>query len=302
MSESVRREKVCIVGYAPGREKAPFTDESFDFWGMNDLWAHWSQFPHVAPRWDAWFDLHNQEVQRNNFRTGSAHYDWLKGQKHLPIYLLHEDEEIPHGIPFPLEDIAEHFGCRYFTSTPAYQIAFAAYLGYKEIHVYGVNLLGAEEYEYQRPCAEYWIGVARGMGIHVYLPDESTLCKASYLYGYDTHGSQEAIKLARTVRKYVADHEAKRSGAIQQVHRLEGALEALKWAGDMMDHVNRGQHIPDVEGAPIPPAGVRQDMDRKIQGMVQVRKLVERAKRGDQAALDELEPHMHSMLSLPDRS
>jgi hypothetical protein len=33
------------------------------------------------------------------------------------------------------------------------------------------------EYKYQRPNLEYLIGFARGLGIEVYIPEQSSLCK-----------------------------------------------------------------------------------------------------------------------------
>ena len=41
------------------------------------------------------------------------------------------------------------------------------------------------EYESQRPSCEYFIGLARGMGIKVHVPDKSDLLKTLWLYPFE---------------------------------------------------------------------------------------------------------------------
>jgi uncharacterized protein YdbL (DUF1318 family) len=76
-------------------------------------------------------------------------------------------------------------------------VVHAIFEGAEEIGIYGVDLLQDEEYAYQRPGCEYWIGVARGLGIKVHVPRSCAVLKASYVYGYTepptTAGSMQGL-------------------------------------------------------------------------------------------------------------
>jgi hypothetical protein len=50
--------------------------------------------------------------------------------------------------------------------------------------VYGVTMKAGDEYGYQRPNAEFLIGLARGKGIKVHLPENCSLCKYQGDLGY----------------------------------------------------------------------------------------------------------------------
>lgn len=110
----------------------------------------------------------------------------------MPIYMQEVYPEIPASVAWPRNEInawtVAMFGPEaevdYFTSTPGQMIVTAIFEGYGEIQLYGIDLLQAEEYAYQRPGAEYWIGVARGLGIKVLVPPSSAILKANYVYGY----------------------------------------------------------------------------------------------------------------------
>jgi hypothetical protein len=89
---------------------------------------------------------------------------------------------------YPLHEITKRFEVDYFTSTVAYAIALAVHQGFDEINLYGVPLEHHTEYAHQRPCVEFWIGVAKGRGILVNIYGEhSTLLKDinGKLYGYN---------------------------------------------------------------------------------------------------------------------
>jgi len=59
---------------------------------------------------------------------------------------------------------------------------------FERIEIYGFEMSGEIEYVQQKACAEFWIGVALGMGIEVYSPTNCQLL-FSPLYGGDEQGS-----------------------------------------------------------------------------------------------------------------
>jgi hypothetical protein len=249
-----KRDKVAIIGFAPSRVLAPFADDSFDIWGINDLW-----FAMNGPecRWDRWFDIHNDKVLHNNPRTGEKHWEWLKRVNDMPVYMLKKYDEVPASVKFPLEELVEHFSDDegfsgdYFTNSISFMIALAVYEAYSEIHVYGVNMLGSDEYEYQRPCVEYWVGFAKGRGIKCVIPKESSLLKADKRYGYETHTGGET-DMIRLLQDRLTAHEGKLNQAILAQREVAGACEALRYGIEMLKHQARGGVLPDMPSTATP--------------------------------------------------
>jgi hypothetical protein len=239
---------VAIIGFAPSRVLAPFADDSFDIWGINDLW-----FAMNGPecRWDRWFDIHNDKVLHNNPRTGEKHWEWLKRVSDMPVYMLKKYDEVPASVKFPLEELVEHFGDNegfsgdYYTNSIAFMLALAIYEGYQEIHTYGVNMLGSDEYEYQRPCVEFWLGYSKGRGIKTVVPKESSLLKADKRYGYETHTGGET-DMIRLLQDRLTAHEGKLNQAILAQREVAGACEALRYGIEMLKHQARGGVLPDM--------------------------------------------------------
>jgi hypothetical protein len=151
-----------------------------------DVWAGGSFYkfhPGLSPAVDVWFELHHN-IER--LRTG-----WLgwaiENQK--SCYLQEPHLELSNSTAYPLAEITDEFG-HYFTSTAAYMIALAIRVRAEEIFLFGVDMKVVDElgneYRDQRPCVEYLIGFARGLGIDVCIHDQSPLLKADGLYGYES--------------------------------------------------------------------------------------------------------------------
>jgi hypothetical protein len=172
------KDKVCIVGFAPGRANAPFDDLDFEFWGINEMWLD-----PVVKRCDVLFELHDYRWIVEDKRV-KGHIKWLRENREVPVFMQQHFEDIPMSVPYPKDEIVRRFGS-YFTNTISWEVALAIHLGFKEIHIYGVNMANEIEYASQRPSCEYFIGLARGMGIRVYIPPESDLLKCLYLYGFE---------------------------------------------------------------------------------------------------------------------
>lgn len=255
------KNKVAIVGYAPSREETPFQlgKDEFEFWGMNDLWK---VFPHT--QFDRWLDLHSDELLHRSNRAGDRHGQWLKaaGNSGIPVYTLKKQDWIKTSIKWPREKIEEHFkeytdGEPYFTSTPAWGLAYAAMLGFEEIHIYGINLLGEDEYEYQRPCLDFWIGVCRGLGKKVFIPKSSSLVKTEYVYGYDTHGQQDR-QMVKHLKKRLQEQTQEHDNALCKLHQTKGALQTLQYCVAMFEH--------DLRGGKIPGESTQDEISRRAQG------------------------------------
>lgn len=162
--------KVALVGFAKGtRHQAPFFDSDFEIWGLNELYLH-------IPRFDRWFQMHGRRELENNLRD-ERHLEWLQ-KCDKPIYMLKRHKNIPMSIAYPLKEMVAEFG-EYFTHTVAYMLALAIYEEFKEIHLYGIEM-SPPHYTRQRPNVEYLIGIAKGRGINVHIPEGSTFLRSQY--------------------------------------------------------------------------------------------------------------------------
>lgn len=175
--------KAAIIGCGPSRDLAPWQDDSWCFYALNEI---------PQRRFDRHFELHPRSVQNDRELA------WL-AQCPTPCYVLDLAEwegTVPNAVQFPLERVLDVTrGRRYFTCTFAFQIALAITEGAHEIGLWGVDLDWGTERErlVEKPCVEYWIGLAEGRGIAVTLPRVTPLCSRQYLYGYAYHKEKAAI-------------------------------------------------------------------------------------------------------------
>jgi hypothetical protein len=172
-------KKLAIVGTAETWKETQFNNEEFEIWALNDMFM-------MIPYADRWFEMHTRKViEECKTRGGDQNYlEWFQ-KASIPIYMQEKHDDIPNSIKYPLDEMIERFGVRYFNSTVDYEIALALSEGYKEIHVNGVNMAVDKEYGEQRPSCEFWLGVAKGMGVKLVLPESCDLLSSRWLYGYE---------------------------------------------------------------------------------------------------------------------
>jgi len=168
------------------------------------------------------------------FRGGgiAGYFGWMRGVKDKPIYLQELTAEIPAGVLYPKDEILRYFRCRYMTNTVSWLVALAIREGASAISLFGVDMAQDDEYAHQRPSVEYWLGVAAGAGIEVYVPAQSDLLKTRLLYGFETDSGEMRHKWkARTaeLKERMEAKAAKRDQAALQAAFLQGALEAQQY-------------------------------------------------------------------------
>lgn len=260
-----QRKKVGIVGFASSsRDQAPYNDESFDIWSLNHAYNH-------VPRWDAWYEIHPRvHFQRDLLRDGltqdgKRHVEWLAKEPAdgRPIWCQDHYDDIPASRRWPRDEINAwflnhggqplphgYYGDDYYTSTPAEMLAHAIFLGYEEIHMYGIDMLQAEEYYYQRSGCEYYIGFARGLGIKVYIPPTSALCKANYVYGYSEPPTdvQHLQPYMDYLQAKINESELNKQKAAGAAQTIDGGLQMARI---LLQLLAKGATIRDAEGKPV---------------------------------------------------
>jgi len=192
------RSKVAIMG--ANRETAgcaPLMDGDWEIWGCNGLWPLCLDAEKYF-RADRWFELHPLDVQ-----THKELCDMIRCP--VPLYTVDYETHIPDTVRFPVERVTRFMAGAlnlpkdwpgYFACTFAYQIALAISEGFREIGLYGVELIQGSfrEMTYEFACVSWWLGVARGMGITVTVPDHSSLTHHPFLYGLDYHKEKEWVE------------------------------------------------------------------------------------------------------------
>ncbi len=247
------RERVAIIGFTSHRAQAAFEDPNVELWGLNDLYI---DLPvQVNDRW-RWFQLHHWEsgrpVESVVDLTGGPvhprdpnHVAWLeKAAQQIPVYLLEARAECPSAKVFPYEECYRYFAkpfkrweqCIYFTNSISFMIGLAIMEGFKEIGIYGVDMMvggnsPGSEYGWQRPSCEWLIGWAGAAGITIDIPDESDLMKTAFPYG-DPKGAQFRRKLYQHDQE-LAQRQANLNNQAQGLHNarmeIQGARNVLQW-------------------------------------------------------------------------
>ena len=157
-------KKVAFYGGGSDQSKCPFNGE---VWTLNKEFR-------TAKRMDKLFffdhdifavfpDITLREI--NNLNIPIVTYDYLaEGIKLVEIY--------------PIKEIIKFIQAPFLVNTLALMFAYAAYLGYEEISLYGCSMgSGHEHYVFQRSGIEYMIGFCRGRGIKIVLSNREFLQK-----------------------------------------------------------------------------------------------------------------------------
>lgn len=171
-------KKVAIIGGGQSRHEAPYSDESYDIWTLNEM---------EALRCDLHWEMHPMDVQNEKELA------WLYDCK-VPIMVLEETPLVPSGIVYPLDDILKEWWAEeFFCCTMCYQIAYAIYKKYQVIELWGFNMeLGSpRERTVEAASMLWWMGIAKGMGIETKWKEHPK--KNRWRYGYDYASEVYAI-------------------------------------------------------------------------------------------------------------
>ena len=136
---------LAIVGSHPEtRENAPYDDPNYEIWLFNEA----PMKPEVYKRWDAITQIHTPEVYASSENwVNKDYWEWLQ-QDHgdKKIYMLDVDYRVPNSVSYPIEGVRSLVPYKYLRSSPALALAGAIYLGYKDITLYGNDLISNTEY------------------------------------------------------------------------------------------------------------------------------------------------------------
>ncbi len=222
-----KRKKVCIVGYAENsRHLAWYNDPDTEIWGVNQLYR-------FVPRADRWFQIHRDWQDENKWATGANLADWMTTAQ-CPIYMIEAQPDMPMTLPYPKDWVKEQLQTHeYFTSSIAMMLGLAIAEGFEDIGIYGIDLIVGREYQFEKACVEFYLGIAHAKGIRYHLPTNAAILWQSHTYGYDLEPDYGFFGLDK-LRKRVAELHKNVTECRDKVHVLQGHVEEAELVASKM--------------------------------------------------------------------
>lgn len=215
--------KICLVGSAPSSVRlAPYADKSWQIWGCSPgVYG-------IAPRVDAWFELHRWEPGQPWFSP--EYVQWL-GKRECPVFMAEVRPEVPRSEVMPVDALVAKYGPYFFTSSLAWMFACALEAGATKIALYGVDMAANDEYGDQRSGLHYFGMLAAAMGVEVGVPPESDLFRPRPLYGVDEikHSSIKALARKRELEARLRDAQQRSHAAQLEAQFLQGAMDDVNY-------------------------------------------------------------------------
>jgi hypothetical protein len=177
-------KKVYILGKGGGWEAIKDVPAGSEIYGINDAFLR-------TPEVTKTFHMHDMEEFYKSPKTYSSTklcIEHANNKPEMDFITIYPWKRIPHSKEFPLSEAVERFQTSYFTSTIEFAIAYAIMEGATEIELIGINMSAKQEYIDQKPGCEFWIGIAKGMGIKITQQEDVTsLLKTrnGLVYGYN---------------------------------------------------------------------------------------------------------------------
>ena len=194
-------KEVHIIGKGPGWDLAPDEGET---WGANDLLA-WRN-GNVKLTFYIDRHLHLKEDSGDLSLMNDVVTERCN-KHHVPVFCTQKYDDIPTSMEFPIYDIIDAFGgIDYFGNSIDYMIAYAIYMGFEHIHLYGVNMKYGTVYIWEKPVTSFWLGVAIGHGVEVSVHGANsemlfTADRNLYSYGTVQNMDRENIKINKALLK-----------------------------------------------------------------------------------------------------
>jgi hypothetical protein len=235
-----KRDKVAIMGFATSsRSLAPFDDPEYEIWTLNQLYRH-------VPRCTRHFDLHRNWEEDNV--EGTDHRGWIRdaGEAGIPTYMVEHHPELPSSVQYPIAKAIESTGLDYFTSTVAYEVCLAVMEGFKEIALFGIDLIVGTEYDVQKANLEFHLGLAHGKGCLVRIPPQSALLTQSHRYGYQKEPDFGPLRLAEVASR-IDQLTGERTKHLALLNALDGAIAEHERVVKQIDDVTPVERIEQLQ-------------------------------------------------------
>lgn len=242
-----KQKKIAIVCGAPTSEHlAPFDDESWEIWVLGNRLNK-----HEGRRITRVFEIHDDLSEHGD---PVKYAQWVVDHGYPMVVGEGFPVKAENVTVFPFAESRKLFGSTYLTSSSAYMVSYAILEGATHIGVYGVDMaVDDNEYFWQRPCMEAWIGFAKGRGIDVRIHESSPVLNSDFVEGLGSGGKPDFSMPPFTQAEFIAmanDHGNKISEIQEQINALtlkmnahSGAQQAYNRLASVARGVEAGQKI-----------------------------------------------------------
>lgn len=215
--------KVAVVGTCPSsRMLAVNLPEDWKLWvcspGNDDF-----------PRVDLWFELHCDLDYPTENGIWWPYINWVNAQQ-WPV-MAQRTDLFPRAERFPYETLVEEFSNYFFTSQPAWMMAYAIHKGADTIGLFGLDMAAKSEYYHQKPAILYLTLVAQARGIKVLSPPDSEVLAPPPLYGY-SYNTMMGRKLRvreLEVKERLAEMDLQIKDLELKRQHFRGVLDDIDW-------------------------------------------------------------------------
>jgi len=222
---SGERKKVALLGTVPHKMLAPFNDKEFEIWAI----AH-ACLGEPLPKVDRIFEIHKwDEVVKWGSLNAFAMFP------NAPKYLIEKRDDVLNSLAFPFAEMDKKFQIfedrkeSHMTNSISWMIALAIHEGFEEIHIYGVNMSHHTEYGTQKPSCEYYLGLANGMGIKIYVPPVSDLLKSNFLYGLHEEEQGAIVQKITERKEFITgvynNYQQQKQQMLAQMQQIDNAIQ-----------------------------------------------------------------------------
>ena len=101
---------------------------------------------------------------------------------------------------FPVREVVREFRSSYFMPTMSYMIAYAIFLGYERLYIYGIDQGSRWDYQAGKTHIAFWLGVATGRGVDL------RLGRGSLSWAYRTGLNEMPAAFLEEERNRIANH------------------------------------------------------------------------------------------------
>jgi hypothetical protein len=175
---------IIILGMGPSRAECPFDAET---WGVNNGYR---QVLTLKGKIHKLFICHrDQEYDWDGDPVFAWNEQNILAEQGVEIVSLFKLKHVKQFTQMPYKKMVERFNTEYFSDSIAYMIAYAIYNNTKvvdglmkliepmRIRMYGVDMFTKDEYATERGGIEYFVAVARTLGVDFWIHPDSAVCK-----------------------------------------------------------------------------------------------------------------------------
>lgn len=151
-----------------------------------------------------------------------GHLEWLENEKPEHIRVVGYDDYPLQGALAFCGNVRRGDGPNpYFTSSIDFLIAAALLEGFGRIELYGLDMGTSTEHKYQLPGASFWLGLAAGRGVEVWMPENCSLLRGR-VYAFE----EGAQMISRQKAEYeLVDYTNQKNKALARVQNLQGIAQ-----------------------------------------------------------------------------